>query len=352
MIILHGISTVSLQSTRALVDATRELGHTADSVVYRSNRLLRGAEDRSLGIDMKKPWMIPVYIIRILSFFFLSLRRYDVFHFHFGHSLLPRNMDLGILKLFGKKVFMEYHGSEIRYIFYRPDGGRMVRTEDAGLRESSRKLQRRVEKHADGIIVHDEELQSNLFSSYDKPVHIVPLRVDLDRFPETTGFNPVPLVLHAPSHRGIKGTEDVIKAVEQLRQRETFNFRLLEGMDHQELLRTLRESDIVVDQLLIGSYGMLAVEAMALGKQVVCFVEPLEKMRGDGKLPVLDANPLTIRDVLGKALSDRESGQSMGNAARSHVLAHHDNRKVAAQLIGIYTSTSRRPPEEKGGEQA
>lgn len=350
MRILHGISTVSLQSTRALVDATRELGHTADSVVYRSNRLLKGAEDRSLGIDMKKLWMIPVYIIRILSFFFLSLRRYDVFHFHFGHSLLPRNIDLGILKLFGKKVFMEYHGSEIRYIFYRPVNGKMVRTEDAGLRESSMKLQRLVEKHANGIIVHDEELQSNLFSTYGKPVHIVPLRVDLDRFAEASGGNPVPLILHAPSHRGIKGTGDVIKAVEQLQQNKNFNFRLLEGMDHQELLRTLRESDIVVDQLLIGSYGMLAIEAMALGKQVVCFVEPLEKMQGNETLPVLNANPFTIRDVLGDALSDRESGRCMGKAARNYVLAHHDNRKVAAQLISIYSGTNQHPDSAKGGE--
>ena len=34
----------------------------------------------------------------------------------------------------------------------------------------------------------------------------------------------------------------------------------------------IRESDVVIDQILMGTYARLAIESMALGKPVICYL--------------------------------------------------------------------------------
>ena len=80
--------------------------------------------------------------------------------------------------------------------------------------------------------------------------------------------------MHAPSHRGVKGTERVVEAVEQLRgEGIPLELELVEGRPHAEARKAYERADILVDQLLVGWYGAVAVELMALGRPVVCFMD-------------------------------------------------------------------------------
>ena len=52
---------------------------------------------------------------------------------------------------------------------------------------------------------------------------------------------------------------------------------LIEGVPRANVLERLARADVVVDQLVLGWYGGLAVEAMALGRPVlgkICEDEP------------------------------------------------------------------------------
>ena len=42
---------------------------------------------------------------------------FDVFHFHFGTSFLPRQIDLGLLRTMGKRIVFHVHGCEVRLQF-------------------------------------------------------------------------------------------------------------------------------------------------------------------------------------------------------------------------------------------
>jgi hypothetical protein len=82
-----------------------------------------------------------------------------------------------------------------------------------------------------------------------------------------------PRIVHAPTNRRIKGTRFVVKTVEKLRREGfEFDFALVENVKHEDAMREYEKADIVVDQLLIGWYGGLAVEVMAMGKCVVCYL--------------------------------------------------------------------------------
>ena len=73
---------------------------------------------------------------------------------------------------------------------------------------------------------------------------------------------------------------------------------LVEKLSHAEARRVYERADLLVDQLLAGWYGGLAVELMALGKPVVCYIRESDlkfippQMQQD--LPIINARPMRI----------------------------------------------------------
>jgi hypothetical protein len=91
-----------------------------------------------------------------------------------------------------------------------------------------------------------------------------------------------------------------------------------------------------VDQLHIGAYGVLTMEAMSLGKPVLCYIRDDLFRPVYGDMPIVNANPDTIKDKLRQTISDFEMRREFGERARAFVEQHHDLEKVAAQAAGIY----------------
>ena len=147
---------------------------------------------------------------------------------------------------------------------------------------------------------------------------------------------------HAPTHRGFKGTDLILKALEELKS-EGFDFELIlvEGKSNDEAKKIYVTLDLVIDQIFAGWYGGLALEAMALGKPVVAYIRhddlkfiPSE-MRDE--LPIIQAEPDTIRSVL-KGILTMPRTQLIKKAyqSRAFVERWHDpisiSKRVKADL--------------------
>lgn len=67
-------------------------------------------------------------------------------------------------------------------------------------------------------------------------------------------------IVHAPTQRAAKGTDDVLEAVERIQRLypDTIELRLIERVKHEEAMKLYREADLVIDQLRVGWYGGLA----------------------------------------------------------------------------------------------
>lgn len=98
----------------------------------------------------------------------------------------------------------------------------------------------------------------------------------------------------------------------------------------------MTQADIVVDQLLLGSHGILAAEAMAMGKPVICYLLPELVPTYPPGLPIINANPATFVDVLAEWLSDPERRIAAGHASRSYAVEVHDAGAVAAEALSVY----------------
>jgi glycosyltransferase involved in cell wall biosynthesis len=149
-------------------------------------------------------------------------------------------------------------------------------------------------------------------------------------------------IVHAPTHRQVKGTSYIIDALNRLKAEGLpFRYTLVEGLSHTEAMEIYRTADILVDQLLAGFYGGLAVEAMCMGIPVVAYIrkEDLkfvpEKMRES--MPIISASPNDIYSVLKRLLTGpKEYLVRMGIASRRYAERWHDPDQVALETTSDY----------------
>jgi len=143
-------------------------------------------------------------------------------------------------------------------------------------------------------------------------------------------------ILHAPNHRHIKGTEHFISAVESLRQAgQEVDLIVLERVPNEKIREAILSVDVVADQLIIGWYGMFAVEAMAMGKPVLCYIRSdfenffiQEGLLEPGELPIIRCSSKTVKETLIQLIEDRDQLISLGARARDFVLRHHSTEAM------------------------
>ncbi len=340
MKILHGMTEIAGQGINT-VHGLRNNGYDAVMAVRQPNPWISDV-DIDLGLYGKTKVEMVKDSLKMIRFAFSALKKYDVFHCHFAYSLLPRSLDAYLFRLFGLKVFAEFHGTDIRFI-YDPTVEYpyyMANVPEESLRIKKKKKLDRLLKHVDGIVIHDYELVPHI-PDMGKPLYIVPLRVEIDKiephYPETGG-NKVPVIVHAPSNRGKKGTEGILKLLETVKG--DFELVLVENMSHDEAMKVYEKADIIIDQVAIGTYGVFSIEAMALGKPVVTYVSPesIEKLPAD--LPIVNADFDTMAGKIEELLENPELRAEIGRKGRQYVERYHDNTVVAKQLYKIYEGTN------------
>jgi glycosyltransferase involved in cell wall biosynthesis len=237
--------------------------------------------------------------------------RTDVFHFYFGLTLVPQSAQFPILRALRKKSVMHYLGSDIR----GKTRAELAFGKKAGL---------------------------EIVGSYDAirwvpDAEFVPPGIDVQAIePSPPGDRGRPVILHAPSSRRRKGTDEVIAACEGL----DADLVLVEGLHHTEAFDRYREADIVVDQLNAGWYGLFAIECMALGKPVVSFLHEEAVRRTEEELgehvPVVRATKDDLRARLEPLVASAAERQRIGAASRAYVERVHDLERVADRLLALY----------------
>ena len=333
--IMHGLSEVAGQNSYS-VYGLKTIDEDAECVIFYKHPF-GYRYDKCLNLNKSKRILFPFYALKLFCFLFSALRKYDCFHFHFGHSILDCH-ELFIYKLFQKKIFFEFHGTDLRDYerFCKLSGMTFDPCEATSIKQHKRN--EKICKIADGIIIHDDELIPYL-PKICAPVYVVPLRVDI------SSFNPIYpqiqknkiRIIHAPSHRAFKGTKFVIEAFDDLRKNyNSIEMVLVEGKTQKEAFELYKTADIIIDQLFAGTYGVFAIEAMALGKPVITYISDDMKNKLPPDLPIVSANSTNLKTVLETLINDAKLRHDLGVASRKYVENYHDYRYCAYLLRDIY----------------
>lgn len=152
----------------------------------------------------------------------------------------------------------------------------------------------------------------------------------------------VPVVLHAPSRAAIKGTAFVEAAVQPLVAEGLIEYRRLEDIAPAAMPAAVADADVVLDQFALGSYGVLAAQAMAAGRVVVGHVVDEVRqhvLEATGEtLPILEADPETLTQVLRGLLSDRSVAHRHATQGPPFVAAVHSgplSARILAEELGL-----------------
>jgi hypothetical protein len=315
-------------------------------VIYRAQKAGFG---RDLDLHFERT-PLPINALKAGGLLLWALARFDVFHFNWGSSLLdyPRwglsHLDIPLLKRLGKRVVVTYQGSDARNIERAiaafPVPYEEAREAAAHLLGSDGERHRRVAniaRWADSTFVLNPDLCRDVPAAELLPYASVDVR----------GVEPIGprdgdtlRVGHAPTHRGLKGTRYVVAACEALRARGVrLELDLIEDVTRDEVLERLRRVDVFVDQLLLGWYGAVAVEAMALGLPVLCHLNE-DDLRNAvpwrDTIPIVRTSPATLAGDLERLHLEPEERRRHAIASRRFAEERHDPLRVAARVIERY----------------
>lgn len=336
MKVLHAPLNIAGQAS-ILAKAQRELGVEVDVLVFDQNKFNYPSD---INLSLSGKIILHKILLRITNFI-RSVPKYDIFHFHFGSSLLPYNLDLPILKLFRKKIVMEYWGSDIRqysiaknYLFFN----RLAELQAICSLKNENRIRKKIEriaKYCDITIVGDYSLLP-----YSTKSLVVKQAIDLIKFPYiyNKNKNGKIKIVHAPSNADKKGTKYVISTIEQIKNEfDNIDFILVENKTNEEALDIYKEADIIIDQLFSESHGVFAIECMSLGKPVLCRIHE-EFIKCYSGLPILSTDPNNLYDNLKLLIENPELRREFGKNGRKYVEEVHDSKKIAKQLLELYES--------------
>lgn len=145
--------------------------------------------------------------------------------------------------------------------------------------------------------------------------------------------------------RNIKSTHIYFPLIDQLKA-EGHDVELIffKNVPNKELRYFQAQADIVVDMLTFGWYGANVREALMMGKPVICYLRPewLETMRQEvpdfvDELPIVNATPETVHDVLVDLIENPERRAEIGYRSRQFALKWHSAPAAARQFDSIYS---------------
>lgn len=142
------------------------------------------------------------------------------------------------------------------------------------------------------------------------------------------------------NEKNIKGTPFIEKAIDRLID-EGFQIEkmIIENIPSRNMRFFQAQADIVIDQLIYGHWGSTAIEAMALGKPVIGYLNKdwktffLKTFPENKSLPIIEANCLNIYEVLKGLILDEHLRKTKGVHSRQFVESHYNPEVNSMELI-------------------
>lgn len=267
-------------------------------------------------------------------------------HEHRKNALLFR-----LVRLAGIRIVVQSHGSDLLCIGpYRSRYGWPERAQldypQWDLTAYREVVEERVKlfgRYADFMMAGDA-IYEPVLPRADLSLHTVPVDTEA-LLPRPASPKGVPVIVHAPNHRHIKGTQYLIDAVDRLRDRGfAFELRLIEGVPRHEALKMYVDADIVADQFIIGAYGIFALEGMALGKPVLTYLDEEHLRRPIYNHPLIHTTPENVIEVLAALHAVPELRARIGAASRASVVRYQSFDALAQVWTRVYRHVWWREP--------
>lgn len=321
-------------------NALKSKGYKADSIttmIPKNNT----REDFDILIDELSPiqgerdhWKLIRQKLRVFNY---VLKEYDMFlmafRFNYFDGTRFADTESELLKKHGKKVVIIPYGSDYykysKIIDQSLKHNLMINMPDEIYNEE--KITERVKYwtyNADFMIMGamlDDAARWDMLP-------VSPLCINMNEWQRKNelsmadGIDDPVTIVHSPNHRGFKGSEFIIQAVEELKTEGLkIDFVLLEKVPNQEVKRVLTsEADILVEQIIFTGFGLNGLEGLASGIPVLSNWEHQEisavfrRYSSLNECPILSTSPETIKENLRYLITNPTLRKELGDANRKY----------------------------------
>jgi glycosyltransferase involved in cell wall biosynthesis len=321
--------------------AMKNIGYQSECFTYDFFKSINKRSDWDRIIDEEYKWL-PSFIRPYFAFSF-SLFKYDIFVIPFsgyfiGHTYI-KHFQSFLFKLANKKVIVIPFGSD-SYVYRDIKSTSLLHGLLMSYPEAA-KNQRRIAsdvaywvKNADCVI--PGFMGPDGFGRWDLLIPST-LFIDLNLWQQSiksnyaNGIIGEVVIAHAPNHRGFKGSEFVIDAINRLKEEGLrIDFKVLERMQNDQVRQVFEtEADILVEQIIATGHGLNGLEGMAAGLPTISNLEdetyilPLRRWSYFNECPLVSATPENLVDVLRKLVTRPELRHQIGQASREYVEKYH-----------------------------
>lgn len=316
-----------------LANTQSKLGHEARAYSFTDNCF-----NFSVDFTLTNPNSVWEFYSKAFDF----ATNFDIFQFYFGESLLGNKLaDVSWLSRLGKKIFFYFCGCDIRdektTIMKYPISA--CANCFPKLCSPNRQLAYQISKEYGRV---NFVSTPDLLEFVERSV-LLPQVIDFDLIntikKKTLNYRSDSklTIAHAPSNRKIKGTDFVIKCIDKLKDKGCdIELKLIERKSHAEALRIYSEVDIAIDQLLIGSYGLVSAEMMALGIPTIVYLREDLLNYYPEPPPLINANPNTLEQTLINFYENRDLLKKYRNDGIDYAYKVHHPSRIAIKCLEYY----------------
>jgi hypothetical protein len=360
MKILH-LPTLTGGNSYGLSRGERKIGLHSDVLTF-SNEYFRYPADIVLFDNVPRNKIEKVIWRPLLSLkTVVKLRKkYDIFHFNFGSSLIDfpffglTLLDLPLFRDYGR-IIVTYNGCDARQKFptvrrvpfsscHRDDCYHGICSKSFGILDAlKREKIKKFERYADAMFA----LNPDLLYFLPKKARFLPYTIaswdSLKAGPEKIPKDQFRIV-HAPTNRAAKGSDVIIRALNNLKNRygNKIDVCIVENIPNAETLKIFQKADLVIDQILIGWYGAVAVECMKLGTPVMAYIREEDlrwipaKMAEDCRNAIIMTSPSSIFEDLCQIVENPRILLEKRETGIEYVHKWHDPVYVAGITRDVY----------------
>ena len=151
-------------------------------------------------------------------------------------------------------------------------------------------------------------------------------------------------ILHAPNHTNLKGTEFLKRIIDKLKKKGLFiSLNIVQGVNNSKMSNFIRNSDIIVDQLIIGWYAYLSIEGMSEGIPVMCYLEEdlikFYKYKGilKDEIPIININLDNLEKKIEEFYYKPKLIKTIGKKSVDYVKKYHSFKYIGKKFDEINT---------------
>lgn len=342
-------------SSKCLTYERNQYSSSDDLVVWRGSEGLLSREIKRLQAVFHHVFTHDVYVFNYGSTLSFPSTNYEtsspiswtLAKLHMFWTDFLQYIELSILLIRQVKVVVVFQGDDVRQgdvqlekyeesIAHHMEPGYYSKGSD----KRKRQLVRRLQKFGAQLVA----LNPDLLQLLGKDAKFSPYgHIDLDKwqFSDLPKSDGTFVVGHFPSSKKIKGTSEIVAAIETMKRNGIMiDLRLISGVTQHQVKQEIEKCQIIVDQLFAGFYGGVAVESMALGRPVVAYLRDLDFEDLDqefkSQIPVLSATSKTLVDGLTRVANLSASEMTeWALASREFVTKWHDPERVALNILDL-----------------